>query len=620
MAYNSGKIGNIKVTNNDQILHWWKLNSNYDEGLNDEDFYTFWHSVCELFAMIYQQTAGIVDVYNNIDLIKRFLDTFGVKFNQSTTDADVHLLYSNWVNEIKNRGTFRVAKEKDLVRGRCLNLFSTATDRFYAYFLDQINIGNIYSITVDCKFSSGSTSNGFIYNGNLLLISFSESGGDTQVSFYNSIYSLPTALPKSNTHIYEVKLVRNVTDFRVYIDDVLVIDKKGFLTTEDEILGAGAEFFGSVGGGDQKLGNLRILAEGGIDFEFPLNTLSYYFYDKVGQIYGVIDRTYLIEDVIVNDDLFLNNDNYYPIDGELIRLVGKEIGGECLFPLIGKVDLDWNTDTGSPQSSQTYPIVGFNKFQNKGRDIFRLDHLPVYVGSIADLYGAERITIENGFILGRSVIKFNNLSVLRKGIGNGDGVVLTYPTPSIWIPVDETLDYEISFRIHITAANSLLRTEFYIIGYEAEGNPILPKSAKSALELSTYFLNDLTDGQNSFKNFTGESLWVRGILYHSSKIQGEDVTGMNFDFFGGRNLIMGLGTKFIIPSIFFTNEIDPAAIYLWDIQVRPIELNTSKGDIGVKRVILPYLNNKGDYNNEMVSKIIRNSLSPYNTLIKTNFL
>jgi hypothetical protein len=612
MSLPSGKIGNIKITNDDQILHWWKLNSNYDEGLNDEDFYTFWHSICELFALIYAQTVKVTDVSGNVDLIKRFLTTFGIKFNQSTTDQDIQYLYMNWISEIRDRGTLKIVQGKNLLKGMCLNLISSETVPFSSYFGENIDIADVYNIEFDCEFPVGSTSNGIIWgSSDHHIVDFVDDGTNTTIYLFDTIQSVTVA--KSNTHAYHLKIIRNSTICSVYVDSVLILNNVG-IYGGDDILYSRDNFLTGVGDGSQRIANIKIFAANGVDYTFLLNKPSYFIYDKDAKIFGFIVHNRDLDVIFVNDDLFLNNTSYKLIDGELNRLIKRDSADECIFPLLGEMDLEWNLNNSSPASTQTYPIVNFNKFQNKNGDIVRLDNFPVYIGTI-DEYGAEAFIVDNSFIPNRSVMKIQSLSVDKRGVG---GSVLIYPFSSIYIPIEETLDYEISFRMHISSPNTALRTQFQVMCSVDGEYFVQPKSAKSAGDTETFFLRNTSD--NSFLNFIGKPLWVRGILYNSTKAQGIDMTGMNFNFADGRNLIMPTGTKFIAVNILFSNASDQAPIYIWDIQVRPIILNTSKGTIEVKNVILPYLKNNGDYNDEDMVRIIQNSLSPYNSSIKTKIL
>lgn len=618
MSLPTGKLGNVKITRDDKILHWWKLNSNYDEGLNDKDFYTFWYSVCYLFGMIYTQTVNIVDVDGKIDLIKRFLSTFGVELNSSTSDVDVIEIQSEWMDEIKKRGTGQIANVKNLVQGICLKMERAGSDS-RCYLTSEINLGSSYIFEFDCKMDTSTIINGYVFSGilstpvqcNLVNFSWDSVSGLVEIRFYDNYSRI---VSRSDTSIYHIKIIRNVHDFLVYINGDLVFNESGYLDDGDDVLSATSDFLGAQWyDGSIKIGNIKITPSVGDGYMFKMNTPSYYIYDDNKGVVGLLEHNKDLEDLFVQDDLFLNNGNYSKTDGELCRVLNRAVSDEFILPLLGSTDLDWNLNNGSPQSVQTYPIINFNKFQNKDKSIYRLDNLPVYINT--DLWGTENISIDGTTIPNTSAIKITNIDLYSLGVG---GDVNIYTKESVWIPVNESLDYEISFRVRMNADNANIKTFFFVKSYTSAGAELFPKSAKSAGDAETMFLNDTVGGL--FANFIGKDLWVRGILYNSSKSQGEDLNGLNFNFGIGRNLIMIPNTKYIIPNILFYNPLDPANVFLWDIQVRPLSLNTSKGTLGLKNVILPYINNNGDKTDSEVTKIIREKLIPYNSLVKIKFL
>lgn len=83
LAVGTFPVGNIKVTRGDKILRWWKLNSPFDEGYNDQDFYYFWYSVCYMFAIIRAYTDKWKNISESPVLTTKFIESRGIYYTQN---------------------------------------------------------------------------------------------------------------------------------------------------------------------------------------------------------------------------------------------------------------------------------------------------------------------------------------------------------------------------------------------------------------------------------------------------------------------------------------------------------------------------------------------------------
>lgn len=624
MAYRSGKIGNIRITKGDQNLHWWKMDSIYDEGLDDKDFYTFWYSVCYLFALLYRQGEEFLDITQNVDLVKRFLTFWGISFNRDTIDNDILFIYNEWVQEMNRRGTEQMFSIKSDVSGRCVKLKAFDAS-FSSFFLQELNIGNSYVIELDVKFDEGGTVGGNFFEASSSggdLINFSDySSTKAKVQFFDgSSEDINVLLDKSDSKVYHIKLVREITNLKVYVDDSLSINREGYLVSDEDILTAEYLFlYNSNPINYIKIANLSIISNNGVEYRFSLADKFYDVYDSNNQVYFVIDPSNRIEDIYVDDNDF-NNINSSLISGEVSRLINRKAFDEFIFPLVRGTELSWNLDNSSPQSSQNYPIINFNKFYCKNESIYSLRNIPIYVGVVS---GGEiaGISIEANFLTGVDAIKISNINSNPKGIGNGlNPLTEIYNNQDIAIPINEGIDYEISFRIRIDSPNTGFRIWFNVVSFDEDFAQIPPHSAISVGDTETYFLGGTVAASNALLRYIGKDVWVRGILYNSSKFVGVDVTKLNIDAADGRNLIMQSGTKYIVPNIIMVNPSDTGNVYIWDVQVRPLDLDVSKGSLGLTDVFLPYLVNNGDMNDGNVESFIRNNLIPYNSLLKVKYL
>ncbi|MCE5213756.1 MAG: hypothetical protein LLF83_03435, partial [Methanobacterium sp.] len=425
-----------------------------------------------------------MDITQNVDLVKRFLKFLGISFNQDTIDGDILSIYSEWVGEMKKRGTEQMFSMKSDVSGRCIKLKAFDAS-FSSFFLEDLNIGNSYVIEFDVKFDEGE-----IVGGNFFEVS--SSGGDlinfsnysstkAKIKFFDgSSDDISILLDKNSSSVYRIKLVRDIVNLRVYVDGVLSINREDYLTTDEDILLAEGLFLYNTSSTDYiKIANLSIVSNNGIEYRFSLVDKFYNVYDSNNQIYFLIDPSNHIEDIYVNDNDF-NNIRNSLVGGEISRLINRVESDEFIFPLVRGVELSWNLDNSSPQSSQNYPIINFNKFYCKNESIPSLRNIPIYIGTMSGIEIAG-VTIEEDFLTGIDAIKISNVNSNPKGIGNGlNPLTEIYNNQDIAIPVNEGIDYEVSFRIRVDSPNTGFRLWFNAVGFDVDFNQLLPYSAISA--------------------------------------------------------------------------------------------------------------------------------------------
>lgn len=644
MVKQSAKISNIKITNGDKILHWWKLNSIYDEGLNDKDFYALWESIGYMFGLIYGQSYQFLNIRDKEDLIRRFLETFGVIVGENTPAEDIIFIFDAWMQELNKRGSVRTIRPKSLNKGMCLNIPEP-----YVGFTNKgldIQLGNIYTVSFDWKFSPNYLSNdidGYLIKGvnstplvdtdnYIVQLSLNVDPAFVDVNFYpytgGEVYS--TQLLTDGT-LYRIKIVRNIEDVYIYIDDILVHEGQSSLNSnvdiiEQDSLLERASFIRGVTG---RIANLSIktISE---NILFPLNERSFILFDKLSSyrmdyIYSTLSSPHTI--IALNrlfefDNDFNNLNSYSEVDSEIVRMIGGS-SDEFIFPLCDKVDLDWIINSCSPMVTQSYPIINMNKFPTIGNDLNdiaiqygKADNSAMDCVSLYLIDGnkyAIRVAPQSGLV---GDLDYYGISLERFAI---TGYNYYYSANLYAIPVSHRLDYEISFRIRCENAD-IETFLFEILAFDSLYQTAGLKSAKTGAAESKFItLSTIA----TIGKYTGKDLWVRGILYNSKALPGEDMTDLNMNFpsIVARNLIMSEDVKYIYPSILFRNTtVNTDPVYIWDIQMTPLAINTSKGTIGVKNIFLPVMENNSTTANGEIEKSIQKSFIPYDSLVKVNFI
>lgn len=262
---NVGEVSNLKITRDNTILAWWKLNGIYsamvyDEGVNSEDFYTFWYSICYALALQNRYTHFITRVDDSDLLMHRFLNSKGILLSGDETVEEIVFLYNNWVDEFRKRGTEQVAYSKNQIRGLCLDP-ANQTVQFVTY--DEVFLGNRYAVEFDyrkgVRFAVGGNDVDILGNTNPLnitsssgsLVELSDAVGVTMKFFGDQDYVI------DDNNIHRVKIIRNLQDYYVFVDGVSVISAIGVLSSDVDRISYVSR--GTVG----RLGNIRIYGVGG---------------------------------------------------------------------------------------------------------------------------------------------------------------------------------------------------------------------------------------------------------------------------------------------------------------------------------------------------------------------
>lgn len=645
-------ISNIKITQNDIIKNWWKLNyfdtlTTKDDGEGDVDFYTYWYSICYVVGMLnaFRSSFGNIEDYEQI--LRRFLQSREIAFkNDSTLDTLVHI-YSNYVLDLNKRGTKLTSLSKgdtlevgksdyvdtgvivdDVEFNSGIGILSNTVD-LVGTLSDPLVLGAYHNIKFDILLTDGSgvqydvggTGLGGLFlgtNTGIYLLK-NEAANSLGIASYSFTYKCTNISHTFTTDVNvgilnTVKFVRFGTIVSLYINDVFI---------DSDTVTIGNTYTAT------KLFTSKLPAVANIEIEkrdiynvissvyswsccegsgFTLNSNRKPTYVSVLSIDSEETWGYVWR----RSSLFANTD-YLGIDSEVKRLINY-IDGEYLFELIATSEVGWVMDISSPISEEA-SCVNLNKAYQKG-DITDLGKFPLSFDSIvkptiASTYIVFSLPTPNSIWYGLNSELLTNPDWKTLNSSKPIGQI-----PFIPIPVatyDDDLDgYEISFIIQSTKN---IKLKFGISTYDGDLDVLTNKTKRYDTDTnSELFLNE-TD----FSLCKNQDLWVRGV-YSLSHLTGiADILNIGF----GNNLYndsTGL-VKFIVPIVsFMAASANVVTVKIKDIVVRPLSLNTSKGVVSNKNLIIGYLRNDSGKAILDVTKFIENKLIPYNCVTNIQYL
>jgi hypothetical protein len=355
-----------------------------------------------------------------------------------------------------------------------------------------------------------------------------------------------------------------------------------------------------------------------------LNYLIDNFYDEIrqrgtNQIYKEKSSTQLDLTSIYHTKSTFNKS----VNGELLRLICYTNIDEFIFNLTKKEYVGWTINKSSPLFKGLHSHLTINKAYEDNGDIINLDLYP--------LYNSQYISIENDG--NKQVLKILNipstLPIPASGIGPFNFPIINTNDLKKVIRVNENLDYQISFWVKAPTFDDLdsdstsdswigdyldSKLTFGVIGLDKDDNFI-------------DFIN-IANGNSSNLFFTKRQLikgdtwfFVRGIIYNKNySLLNINEARLNIGF--GENLKFSPNIIKIIPIIALDNPLsDINCLYIWNLQIKPLNTPFSTGFIQIKNFIEIWLE-KNNYSltEEEIEEIMRRYLLPYNCIFKNIWL
>jgi len=276
------------------------------------------------------------------------------------------------------------------------------------------------------------------------------------------------------------------------------------------------------------------------------------------------------------------------IDGELIRLIGHLVTEEIIFGLLRNHETGWCLSKSSPTWKGTEKMINLIKGYEYTKEVVDLSKYPL---------------VEDSFIS----IESDKMKITGVTASLVSGIADTGDTVKR-IVIDPSVDYEISFVVKQSAA--LNNINFGCKCYNVSGNEISLENVNTGNNLSYFF-------QLQSMKLNNKDYWVRGVIFNSGKsLQVGSKTNIGL----GNNLRFKSTAVYITPEITITGN-GTQTVYIDNIKVRPAKINFSRGQLGVRQILyLMTKNNNDKYSVEKLNQFIQNSLIPYKTFLKTNWL
>lgn len=285
------------------------------------------------------------------------------------------------------------------------------------------------------------------------------------------------------------------------------------------------------------------------------------------------------------------------IDGELIRLLDHRVTEELVFALFQNFESGWCLSKSSPTWRGTEFIKNIRKGYEYQNEVLNLLKYPLVNSSFISIVDSK-MRISNTLTSGlESGIKFQ--------IGN----------EAFKLTVDSREDYEISFFIKQSSLQAGIR--FGCSFWDVNDNSLDAKKSTQDT-VSNIFIESY-----SLKK-VNEFYLIRGILWNSNKLfEGDQPFDVNdkLNIGVGNNLKMNIQTNKIIPTITYTANSTANIVDIYGVVVRPLKLNFSRGQLGLRNLIyLLTVNNNDQYSEDQLKTIIQNRLLPYNCFLKQNYI
>lgn len=277
------------------------------------------------------------------------------------------------------------------------------------------------------------------------------------------------------------------------------------------------------------------------------------------------------------------------IDGELLRLINYKEFEEFVFCLFQNFESGWCIGKSSPTWRGTENIVNLKKSYESGA-VTSLAAYPLLNPLNIDIYG--------GYL---------RITSIAADVFSG---VADTAVPVFRIPVSPNEDYEISFRVKQSIPDQSL--QFRLDSFRQDGSPTTLKNFNIDVP-SNVFIADLQ------LNNANTEYWVRGILWNQNKVKTADSL-LNIGV--GNNLKSVSDVCYIVPVIGAKRTgLVPGVTMIRDIVVRPLNLNFSRGQLGVHNIIyLLMKNNNAETSRTLIKEHIENKLVPYNSFVKIKHL
>ena len=296
-------------------------------------------------------------------------------------------------------------------------------------------------------------------------------------------------------------------------------------------------------------------------------------------------------------------DDSHQVDGELLRLICKDITDEFIFCLLDNKNQGWSINNSSPLWRGNNSQKFLNKSWEDGEDFTDINLIPTF--------GNVSLITDNTFT--RQVIEVNGTTVnIRNGIGV-DYLNFTSSDLNKLITISPYLNYKISFEIR-QPVNLNQNITFGILCFDLNKNPIICKNVLDGSSTNLFFQRKKLNKNNTYYS-------VEGIIYNFNQVTLPLVDGTcNIGF--GNDLIFGdQNICYILPFIISdtpSSYSGDGTFYVWNLKMVPYDTEYGTSVVnGCNLIKMWYKNNNVSLTNQQVEDNINYYFKPYSTTLKT---
>ena len=291
------------------------------------------------------------------------------------------------------------------------------------------------------------------------------------------------------------------------------------------------------------------------------------------------------------------------VNGELLRLVDWMVNDFFLFGLTEASRFGWCIGLSSPMWTSTQGITNL---------IMGYE----FTTSVEDLTAYPLVNAGSISIVEDTAINANVMRIAGYAGAGGTHGIDTGATPTnnnFLLAVNTSVDYEISFKVKKLSSDTL-ELNFEAYAYNT-----------SLARLNLAPIDGSATNVNNFQSTPGaETVLIDDVYYTYTGILYSTTTADNTNFTGRingyRGLKMPAATAYIGVKITVEGDANRSDFYLYDIKIRPKDLPISQGLFGLKNIIVSYIDNRGELNDENTRIFIQNKLIPYNSFLIPRWL
>lgn len=313
-----------------------------------------------------------------------------------------------------------------------------------------------------------------------------------------------------------------------------------------------------------------------------------------------------------SERVFTKKSSSEPLNGEYLQLIAYEPLNELLYGNLEGGSVGWSLLNSSPMQIGVNRNRKFDKSYEKINGANSLSNYPLINPSFCSI-----VTVG-----GRDCIEVNSPTFgFISGVFGAVTAAFSSDKSKL-IPIDNTVDYELSFAVR---QENIVdgRISFGFTSFDKDFNQVLSRDLSGVLANNAAF-NIALPLDNTF-------YYVKVVIFNKNKSYSSNQYDFNTNLLGNtKNLIFNEKAQYIIPFIMLTranNNVNPIKAQITDICLTPLvygkTLNTAQsiGYLGGNNVMFIYSKNNNQFEPaEKIEDITKKNLLPYSVSLNPIWL